>query len=127
MSYHLTIEKKDDVLWVTATGDRSLEAVLAMGREILAALVENKVTKALVDVRALAGRLGTMESYEVVNGHFSEWRDRSVITRCSIVDLEEFEQSYQYFENLAVNRGFALRIFPDIDKALAWLRQDNTA
>jgi hypothetical protein len=123
MSYDLTIEKKDDVLWVTATGVRSLESVLNMGKEILAALVENKVTKVLVDVRALAGRLGTVESYEIVDEHFAEWRDRTVVTRCSIVDLKAFEQSYRYFENLAVNRGFALRIFSDADQAFRWLQQ----
>lgn len=126
MSYNLTFEKKNDVLWVTATGVRSLESVLAIGREILAALVDNHVTKVLIDVRALAGRLGTMESYEIVDQRFPEWRDHRVVTRCSIVDLKDFEQSYRYFENLAVNRGFALRIFAETDEAFRWLSVDPT-
>ena len=121
MSYNLTFEKKDDVLWVTAAGTRSFEAVLAMSKDILAALAENKVKKVLIDVRALEGRLGTIDSYEIVDQHFRKIQDRSVITHCAIVDLKEFEHSYRFFENLATNRGFTLRIFPDTDQALAWL------
>jgi hypothetical protein len=126
MSYRLTIEKKDDVLWVTAVGTRALEGVLAMTKDVLAALIENKVTKVLVDVRALEGRLRTMESYEIVDKRFPEFRDRSVITRCSIVDLKAFEHDYRFFENLPMNRGFDLRIFPDPDEALGWLQQERT-
>jgi hypothetical protein len=126
-SYYLTIEKKDDVLWVRASGTRSLEGVLAITKDILRALVENKVTKVLVDVRSLEGRLRTMESYEIVDKRFPEFRDRRVVARCGIVDLKEFEYSFRLFENLAVNRGFALRIFSDPDKALEWLQREKTS
>lgn len=123
MSYHLRIEKKGDVLWVTATGARSLETVLAMARDILAACAENKVAKVLTDVRALEGRLASMESYEVVTQHFPEIRDRHVITHNAIVDLKEFAGSYRFFEDLAANRGYALRIFSNPDAAIEWLRK----
>lgn len=125
MSYSLAVEKKGDILWVTATGTRSREGVLAMTKEILMALTANQVTKVLIDVRALAGRLGTLDSYDVVDKHFPAWRDRRVITCCSIVDLKEYESGYKFFENLAANRGFALRIFSDTGKAFAWLQQEK--
>jgi len=123
MSYDLTIEKKDDVLWSTATGTRSLETVLAMSKDILAACTEKKVAKVLIDVRKLEGRLGTIEAYEIVNRHFPKIQDRSVITHCAIVDLKEFEHSYRFFEDVAVNRGFTLRIFSEPDEALEWLKR----
>lgn len=108
-------------MWVTATGTRSLEAVLAMSKDILAAMVESGVKKALVDVRALEGRLGTIDSYELVDQEFQKLRDPVVITCCAIVDRKEFENGYRFFENVAVNRGYALRIFPDPEEALLWL------
>ena len=123
-SYRLAIEKKDDVLWVTAWGTRSFEGVLSMMKDILAALIENKVTKVLLDVRGLAGRLDTLESYEIVDKYFPKIRNRNVVTRCGIVDLKEFQDSYQFFETVARNRGFDLRILPDVDEALQWLRHD---
>lgn len=125
MPYSLTIEKKDDVLWVVATGTRSRADVLAMAEDILMALIANKATKVLIDVRALAGRLGTLDSYELVDEHFFGLRERRIVTRCGIVDLKEFEDSYRFFETVAANRGFALRIFSDTGKALAWLQQEK--
>jgi hypothetical protein len=123
MPYNLTIEKKRNVLWVTATGTRSLATVLAMSRDILAACVEYKVTKVLTDVRTLGERLSTIEAYKIVDQHFPTIRDRSVITHCAILDLKEFEDSYSFFEDLAVNRDFNLRIFSDPDEAVEWLQK----
>ena len=121
MSYNLTIEKKEDVLWVTATGNRSLQTVLAMSKDIFAACVEKKVKKVLADVRALEGRLNMIEAFDIPDKYFPKMRNRSVITRNAIVDLKEYENSYKFFENVAVNRGFHLRIFPNIEEALEWL------
>lgn len=123
-SYRLAIEKKDGVLWVTATGTRSFEGVLAMMRDVMAALIENRVTRVLLDVRGLAGRLATIESYEIVDKYFPKIRDRNVVTRCGIVDLKEFQSSYEFFETVARNRGFDLRILSDVDEALEWLKHD---
>lgn len=123
MSYDLTTERKGDVLWVTAEGIRSRDTVLAIAEDILAASVEEGVKKVLVDVRKLAGRLSTAAAYDIPDQHFPKMRDRSVITRAAIVDLKEFERSYRFFEDVAVNRGFNLRIFPDPDEAMRWLAE----
>lgn len=125
MTYKLAFAQRDDVLCVTAEGMRSLEAVIDIAKDVMAALIERRVTKVLIDVRALAGRLSTLDSYDLVDKRFAQWRDRSVVTRCGIVDLKDFEYSYRFFEDTARNRGFALRIFADPDEALEWLRQEK--
>ena len=38
------------------------------------------------------------------------------------IEKKEFKNSYSFFENVAVNRGFALRIFSDPDEAIEWLK-----
>lgn len=121
MSYDLTIEKKEGVLWVTAKGNRSIQTVLSMSNDILAVCVEKKVKKVLADVRALKGRLSTIEAYEIPSKHFPKMRDRNVITHNAIVDLKEFEHNYKFFENVAVNRGFNIRIFSNPNEAFEWL------
>ena len=110
-------------MWVTATGTRSLETVLAMSKDILKVCVEKRVKKVLMDVRAMEGRLSTLDAYEIPDKHFPKMRDRSVITHLAIIDLKEYEGSYRFFETVAVNRGFMVRIFSDVDKALEWLRE----
>ena len=124
MSYALAIEKEGDVLRVTATGQRSLKTVLAMSSDIFAACAEKKIMKVLLDVRALEGRLPTMDTFDLVDRHFPKIRDRRVITHSAIVDLKEFESGYKFLEDLAVNRGFNLRIFSDPEDAIAWLDRD---
>ena len=123
MSYNLTIKNKGGFLWVTAIGIRSPETVLAMSKDILSACAEQKITRVLVDVCALEGRLKAIEAYEIPDQYFPKIRDRSVITHCAIVDLKEFEHDFKLFENVAVNRGFNLYIFSDPDKAVNWLRK----
>jgi len=63
-----------------------------------------------------------METFAILDQHFPKMRNPSVITHNAIVDLKEFENSYSFFENVAVNRGFALRIFSDPDEAIEWLK-----
>jgi hypothetical protein len=95
-----------------------------MSSDILATCVEKKVVKVLLDVRALEGRLPTMDTFDLVDRHFPKIRDRRVITHASIIDLKEFERGYKFLEDLAANRGFNLRIFSDPDDAIAWLNLD---
>lgn len=123
VAYDLKIKMEGDVLWVTATGTRSLQTVLAMSQDIFAACVEKHLKKVLIDVLALEGRLPVMDAYDIPTKHFPKMRDLSVITHCAIVDLKEFEASYRFFENVAVNRGYSLRIFSNTDEAIAWLKK----
>ncbi len=123
MAYNLIIEEKDGILWATVTGTRSLEAILGISNDILGACAEKKVSKVLIDVRGLEGRLGTMEAYNIPDQYFPRIRDRSVITHTALVDLKEFKHSYGFFENVAVNRGFNLRIFSDPAEAAEWLKR----
>lgn len=123
MSYDLKIDKKKDMLWITATGNRTLETVLAITRDCVAACITNKTTKLLIDVCKLEGRLKTLDAYNVADQYFPKIEDLNIITQCAIIDLKEFEESYRFFENVAVNRGFNLRIFSDPDEAIAWLKK----
>lgn len=117
MAYALKIAVEGDVLWVTAAGMRSLQTILAMSKDVFVACLEKGLKKVLIDVVALEGRLDASDAYEIPAKHFPKMRDRGVITHCAIVDLKEYEDSYKFFENVAVNRGFVLRIFSETDEA----------
>ena len=120
----LAVEQRGGVLWVTATGTRSLKTVLTMSKDILSACAERKVRKVAIDVRQMHGRLAPLDSYEIVDRHFPLMQSARVITQAAIVDLKESEARYRFFEDLAVNRGFNLRIFHEPEQALAWLATD---
>jgi hypothetical protein len=119
----LRVGVEGDLLRVTATGTRTLQTVLDMSQDIFAICVEKNVKKILIDVLALEGRLSTIDAYEIPDKHFPKMRNRGVITQCAVVDLKEFRDSYRFFENGAINRGFLFRIFSDTDEAIAWLKK----
>ena len=113
MNYNLKIENMGDYLLFTATGTRSMDSVLSMTKDVLAACAREKVKKALVDVRAMVGKLTTMEAYDLSDRHFPFMRDRNIIVRLVIVDCEENEARYQFLETVAVNRGLSIRYCND--------------
>jgi len=123
MSYDLTFEIKDNILWGTASGTRSLQTVLDITKDIIAACAESRIKKVLLNVCALKGRISTVDAYEIPARHFPAMRDRSTITQVAIVDLKQLEERDKFFENVAVNRGFVLRLFSDTEKALEWLNK----
>lgn len=123
MSYELSIEKKPDFLHVHVTGIRTREAVAAMAKDIIDACVQHQTSKVLVDVRELTGRLSTLNAYEVPSVEFPKLKRPGLLKKAVIVDVEEFKDSFRFFETVARNRGFNLRIFGDIDKAIKWLRE----
>ena len=96
-------------------------AVYGKGHPAGLCCVENKVTLALLDVRLLEGLLKTTEAYDLPDKYFPKMSAFSVITRFVIVDRKESRENDRFFENVAVNRGFNLRIFSDSDKAVEWL------
>jgi len=93
-----------------------------MSNDIMEACARHGTPKALIDVRALEGSLPTLNAYEIPKAFFQTIRDRSVLQKSAIVDLKENEDRYKFLENVAVNLGYMLRIFSDVDEALQWLQ-----
>ena len=122
MSYELDIEAQEDFLHFRVTGERSRKAIFAVTVEILDTCYDRECSKALIDVRELSGRLPQLEAYDVASIDYPKLRRRGALERVSIVDLTGFEDSIRFFETVACNRGFNLRIFGNVDDATFWLR-----
>ena len=123
MSYKLTLDQTDDILWVTASGTRSIDTVLAIINEIFTACKEYNLSIVLVDVRELEGRLSTINTFKLATRHFPILRELRAIKKAAIVDLMEFEHNYRFFETLTRKRGYRLRLFSDPKEAALWLQQ----
>lgn len=121
MSYELTTEKKDGYLKATVSGTRSFETVLAFIKDVLTACTKEEAKKLLVDLRAFKGQIDTLEAFMIPDKYFPELEYRKVLARCAIIDLGEYKDRGQFFENVAVNRGFPLRFFREPDEAVQWL------
>jgi hypothetical protein len=75
----------------------------------------------LVDVREFKGRLGAFDSLYVVRDEFAKYRGKG-IRKAALVDREAQGTRRWFFETVAQNRGFNLRMFNEVEEAQAWLR-----
>jgi NMD protein affecting ribosome stability and mRNA decay len=122
MNYNLKIESIGDYLLFTATGTRSIDSVVSITKDVLAACAKEKVKKALVDVRAMVGHLTTMEAYDLSDHQFPVMRDRSVLVSVVVVDRKENEARYRFLETVAVNRGFSIRYCNNLQEGAELLK-----
>ncbi len=90
----------------------SEEIVAAVFREIAA----HSCSRLLIDVRGVEGRLGVLETFNLVSTYPSMQG-----VRAAIVDRPENSSWYGFYETVSVNRGYDNRVFIDSDQAIEWL------
>jgi len=123
MSYQLTYKKEKGILHVKVSGIRSFETVLSIIKDIQQVCLKQSTSRVLVDIQGLEGHLKTMEAYEIPSSVFPKIREKQIIEKSAIVDLEESRKNFSFFENVGVNRSFNLKFFTNINDASEWLRK----
>jgi len=119
--FKLTIEKQQDVLHVKVEGQRNYKSLVKITEQIVEACQENNTFQALVDVRAMGGKLTIWESFKLVTSCFAKVKDWRVLRKAAIVDRADARPRYKFMETAADNRGYNLRFFEDTADALSWL------
>lgn len=120
--YTLATEVRGDHLLVRASGVRTRAAVEAITAEVFDTVLANGLAKALIDVRELKGRLGTLDSYYLVTEVFAKLRGKGM-TKAAIVDRPPSPIREWFLETVARNRGYNFRMFADERDALEWLQR----
>ena len=88
--------------------------------EIAHAAIEHKRGKILIDVREMEGWLGSLSSYFVVKEDFQRIRGKGIV-KVAIVDRPLPKLRGWFFQTVARNRGFNLRMFESPQGVLDWL------
>jgi hypothetical protein len=118
--YSVAIESMGQYLLASASGRRTRQSVVALTMEIFRAALDAGLSKVLVDVTALEGRLGVLDSFLVVSDAFGVIRGRGV-SQAAIVDRSMRPVRGWFLETVAVNRGYNIRVFEDRQAAAEWL------
>ena len=74
----------------------------------------------MVDTRDFKGHVSTLESFNLASAELPDIISKS-IEKVAILDMEEFENSQTFFENVAMNRGHNVQIFTKVIDAKQWL------
>lgn len=116
----LRIIQKDAYVRFDYTGEFSQAA----GKQCIDAMVEAcrrlQISKALLDCRKMTGEIEILEGFMVAQ---YGGKMRGFLTKTALVGREDQMFPDNFVENVAVNRGVNLKIFTDIEEAIAWLKK----
>jgi hypothetical protein len=118
--YQLTIEPKENHLYVFAKGIRTRATVAALTREVFDTARDNRLEKVLINVRELTGSFGVIDIYMLVSDVFEALRGKGVY-KAAIVDVRTTTLHEAFLETAARNRGYDLKVFEDEETARMWL------
>ena len=121
MPYTLKIESRSTYLFITVTGDNSFETVNSYLSEIHKLCQQQDCRDVLIAENLSGPSLPTSSIYELVSGKSRQ--PEQVVRRLAYVDTntEHDQAAMQFAEDVAVNRGISVRVFPTIQAAEAWL------
>jgi len=120
MSIHYTIACNGDTLFIRTSGyDESLEEVEAYGNAIIRECLQCGAKRVLCDETALEYRLSTLDTFNIGKSLVSRIQNKPITI--AIACNPQFREDARFFENVVVNRGLTLRMFPDVESAEIWL------
>jgi hypothetical protein len=116
--YQVSSSMNDGILEVVVTGNAIGMIYEEMRNEVDTMIEVYNATKAIIDVRALKGRLQPTEIYRYVRNHHSIIYE----IQAAIVDLPENLQ----YEIAVKNAGLRFTWFIDIDAARDWIKSKSS-
>ena len=123
MSYIMHVEPRSSYLYITVTGENSLDTVSRYLSEIHDWCLQQNCPNVLL-VENLSGPvLRTSSIYELISEKSAQ--SARVVGRMAYVDINPAHDlgEMKFAENVAVNRGISVRVFATVQEAEAWLER----
>ena len=119
MTYKLTIDQKPGYLHLAVTGRNSSENVVRYMEEVIRECTARRCFRVLIEERLEGPRLGTIEVFGMVSKGSA--RFQGTLEAMAYVDLNAEGDVMRFAEDVAVNRGFPVKVFPTVAAAAEWL------
>lgn len=122
--YQLSWTLKDGYLHFVVTGENSPDAFSSYTDDVVNYAKKMECRYALIEDRLTGPRMSAMELYATVPD--SSRKAAPYFEAIALIDTA-LDQSLEFAETIAVNRGLQVAIFNDFDEARAWLLQQMDA
>jgi hypothetical protein len=119
MSYKLTITQKPTYLYIIVTGQLNEENVLRYFEEIHGECTARNCFRILVEENLNGPRLNVVKVLELISKESS--KSMGLFEAIAYVDENAVDNSMEFIENAAVNRGLPVKVFPTVAAAEEWL------
>ncbi|MCH7959282.1 MAG: hypothetical protein IID08_04090 [Candidatus Hydrogenedentes bacterium] len=122
MSIDFQIEVKTNYVQFTCQGTYSNQAILKVYGSALGIATSEGKNAALIDIRALKGEPpAEMERFDLGVRVAKLQSGHSARIWIAAVGSEPIIDPNRFVENVAANRGARIKVFTDIDLAVAWI------
>jgi len=120
MEWEIAVHRDEKFIEVVTRGTANKETSLKMAKDIAETMKRNRITKALIDHRAISS----------VSGEIVDIYERpkilkliGIILRIRIAEIikPEHKEHFEFFETVMNNRGYIFSVFHDKVEALKWL------
>ena len=125
MTYKLTIEERPTYLHAVVTGENSAQNVEQYFDELMRECTARGVPRVLVEERLEGPRLGAFEVFRMVSKGIVRYQ--RTLEALAYVDVNAQGNVMRFAEEVAVNRGFPVRMFPTVAAAKNWLLNEFPA
>ncbi len=120
MPYSIEITPSGSTLMARLAGALDKEEYLRARAEVVEALKANRCEQILFDLQQAQLKISTLDVFSVASTSsqvIPVGTKYAIVTAPTTIAASEA----RFGENVAVNRGACLRVFPDCEAALAWL------
>ena len=123
MPWTLEFSDEDKTVKVVYEGTLAADELRAATHEILAAMLERKTTRALLDCYAAHMDVPVINVYQLPDLYESRGITRH--TRAAVVlPKDKYRLDiYEFYEDVCRNRGYNVKLFEDRAAAWEWLRE----
>jgi hypothetical protein len=119
MSYKLTIIKKPTYLHIIVTGQLNKENVLRYFEEIHRECTAHNCFRILIEENLDGSRLDVLTVLNLISEESS--KSIGLFKAIAYVDVNAVNNSIEFIENAAVNRGLPVKVFSTVTNAEKWL------
>lgn len=122
MTYKVTIDERPTYLHAVVTGENNAQNVERYMEELIHECTARGVPRLLVEERLEGPRLGAFEVFSMVSK--GSVRFQRTLEAMAYVDVNAEGDVMRFAEDVAVNRGFPVRVFSTVTAAERWLLHD---
>ena len=121
MTYTLNYESRNGIVFITVTGDNSIETVSHYLSEVYEICQHHGCINVLIVENLSGPSLDTLAIYNLVSKRSNN--AAHVIDKLAFVDInpEHDQKAMEFAEDVAVNRGLSMQVFSSVAAAEDWL------
>ena len=119
MTYKLNIEQRSSYLHAVVTGQNTRNNVLGYMEDVVRECEARDCRYVLIEERLEGPRLGTIDVFEIAAQQGRPLG--SSVRGIAYVDVNATSDMMKFAEDVAVNRGYPVRVFSNVDDAEKWL------